>query len=82
MFKNIFIMQTDINIRLNVPPTFQVDMLTHQLTDFGNWLIHSMSQPKAVSKSYRHQSLRGIAKGIETTSEELINEYLKEKYNV
>lgn len=75
-------MQTDINIKLNVPPTYQMEQLVQQLTDFGNWLILSMSHPKDVVKPYRHQSLRGLTKGIETSSEELVSEYLKEKYLV
>ena len=75
-------MQTDINIKLNVPPTYEVDWLVQQLTDFGNWLIISMSQPTDVVRPYRHQRLRGLTGGIEASSEELVSEYLKEKYLV
>ena len=75
-------MQTTIHISLNVPPAYQVDELTKQLTDFGNWLLISKVLPKSPRSQYRHQSLRGLTRDLDATSDELIGEYLKEKYGV
>ena len=75
-------MNTTINISLNVPPSFQLELLKQQLTDFGNWLIVTKDRSGAADKTYRHQSLRGLTRDIELSSEELIGKYLKEKYSV
>ena len=75
-------MQTTINISLNVPPSYQVDKLAQQLTDYGKWLIITMNQPQTSSQQYRHQSLRGLTRGLAISSKELIADYMKEKYNV
>ena len=75
-------MLTTINISLNIPPAYQMEELTWKLTDFGNWLILSESQTKDSNKHYRHHNLRGLMKGMDASSKELIDEYLKEKYGV
>jgi hypothetical protein len=75
-------MQTVINISLNVPPAYQVDKLVQQLTDYRNWLVVNKTQSNSGGTQYRFKSLRGLKKGIKASSEELIREYLKEKYDV
>lgn len=73
---------TTINVSLNVPPAYKVDVLTRQLTEYGERLVASKAKPTKKAKHYRHESLRGLMKDIDASPEELINEYLEEKYHV
>jgi hypothetical protein len=72
---------TTINVSVNVPKSFRTDRLQQQLTKYARQLVDSW-QPKAKNKrSYRHESLCGMfAKG--HTEEELIEDYLTEKYKI
>ena len=75
-------MMTTINVSLNVPPAYKLDVLTRQLTEYGERLVAGNAKPTKKAKHYRHESLRGLMKGIDASPEELINEYLEEKYHV
>lgn len=75
-------MRRTITISVNVPPTYYVDDLTRQLTEYAEKLITLQTPPIAAVKHYRHESLRGLMKGISASPKELINEYLEEKYGV
>ena len=75
-------MMTTINVSLNVPPAYKLDVLTRQLTEYGERLVANNAKTMKKAKHYRHESLRGLMKGIDATPEELINEYLEEKYHV
>ena len=75
-------MTTTINISLNIPPTYHVEDLTRQLTEYAERLIASRTHPTKAVKHYRHESLRGLMKGVNASSEELVDEYLEEKYGV
>ena len=72
-------MTTTINISLNVPPTYHVEDLTRQLTEYAERLVARRTKPV---KHYRHESLRGLTRGMNVSSKELIDEYLEEKYEV
>ena len=87
-------MLTTINISLNVPSAYQVETLTQQLTDYANWLIFSNNQQKTSNKHHRKKCLKSVERrpsqsflsGLvireDMSSEQLIDEYLEEKYGV
>ena len=75
-------MTSTINISLNIPPTYRVDDLTRQLTEYAERLIARQTPQVKKVKHYRHESLRGLMKGVDATPKELIDEYLEEKYGV
>lgn len=87
-------MLTTINISLNVPPAYHLEELTQQLTDYGNWLIVTMDKPKEERRLQHHHSQRGLTrhpsqsflKGLvlpaNTSSEQLIDEYIEDKYGI
>ena len=71
-----------INISLNVPETYQVDELTRQLTEYGERLI---ARSKSMAKPRRRPSrdfLKSFSLPKGATSEQLIDNYLAEKYGV
>ena len=70
-----------IKVSVNVPKTYSVDLLQQQLTEYAKQLINSAKPATKSSRSYRHESLCGIFSS-NTTEEELIEDYLHEKYNV
>ena len=75
-------MTTTLNISLNVPESFEVEELTRQLTEYGERLI---ARQKPSAKSRRRPSrdfLKSFTLPKGTTSEQLIDEYLSEKYGV
>lgn len=72
-------MTTTISIPLNIPQGYGVDKLTRQLTEYAERLVAHRAEP---IKHYRHESLRGLSKGTNVSSKELIGEYLEEKYGV
>ena len=71
-----------INISLNVPETYQVEELTRQLTEYGERLIARRTS----STTHRQHPSRDFLKGFTlpkgTTSEQLIDEHLTEKYGL
>ena len=70
-----------INVSVNVPKSYRLDLLQQQLTAYAQKLI-AQAKPKAKRKQhYRHEALCGIFKS-EATEEQLVEEYLKEKYNL
>ena len=75
-------MNRTINISFNVPLFYPAEELTRQLTEYGELLIANKVKANEKKKHYRHESLRGLMKGVNASSEELIEEYLQEKYGV
>ena len=79
-------MQTTINISLDVPQSYQLDTLKQELTEYAKKLV-AKAKPKAkiVRKQYAHDVLCGIMKTDMKTyksDKELIEEYLKEKFQI
>ena len=66
-----------INVPVVVPKSFRIDLLQQQLTAYAQLLITS-AKPK---HRYRHESLCGIFNS-DASQEELLDEYLQEKYNL
>jgi len=71
-------MPTTINISVDVPKTYQLDVLKKQLTDYAMHLIAVSSSTK---RHYKHEALCGVL-APERKDGEYVEEYLKEKYNV
>lgn len=70
-----------INISLNVPETYEVDELTRQLTEYGERLIARRTQ--AASRRRPSQDfLKAFSLPKGTTSQQLIDEHLSEKYGL
>ena len=72
---------TIINVSVDVPVTYRLDVLTKQLTDYAKRLVGTSLKVTKPKRHYRHESLCGIfeqnAKG-----NELVEEYIKEKYEL
>ena len=71
---------TTINVSVRVPKSYNTVLLQKQLTEYARRLI-ALSKPVAKVKHYRHESLCGIFKS-GTSEEELIDNYLQEKYQL
>ena len=68
---------TTINVPVLVPKSYSLALLQQQLTAYAQQLVAS-AKPK---RRYRHEALCGIFNS-DATQEELLEEYLQEKYNV
>lgn len=72
---------TTINVSVNVPKSYNIDLLKEQLTTYAQQLIASSKSAKKGKQHYRHESLCGIFNS-NATQEELLEDYLQEKYNL
>lgn len=68
----------NINIPVNVPKDFSLDILKKQLTEYAKSLIAKAIPAK--QKHYEHESLRGLF--APANDQDLLEEYLEEKYHV
>ena len=68
---------TTINVSVRVPKSYSLVLLQQQLVAYAQQLI-ATAKPK---HHYRHETLCGIFNS-DATQEELLEEYLQEKYNV
>lgn len=75
-------MQTTINISLDVPQSYQLDTLKQELTEYAKKLV-AKAKPKAkvARRQYAHDALCGIMR-TDKSDKELIEEYLKEKFQI
>lgn len=78
-------MLTTIHVSLDVPQSYQLDTLKKQLTEYAKGLV-AKARPKTdvaqtTRKHYAHDMLCGIASS-KKTDEELLNGYLKDKYDI
>ena len=68
-----------INVHVNVPRSYRIDLLERQLTSYAEQLI---AQAKPAKKGkYRHEALCGIFSS-GASEEELVEDYLKDKYQL
>lgn len=68
---------TSINVSVQVPKSYRLDLLQQQLTAYAQQLVAS-AKPK---HRYRHEALCGIFSS-DASQEELVEEYLQEKYSL
>lgn len=72
---------TTINIPVNVPASYRLDVLKKQLTEYAEKLV-ALSKGIAVSKhQYHHENLCGLLK-TKTAAEDMVEEYLQDKYRL
>ena len=72
---------TTINVLVNVPKSYSIELLKEQLTAYAQQLI-SAAKPAAKAKGrYRHEALCGIFNS-DATEDQLIEDYLQEKYKL
>ena len=72
---------TTINVSVNVPKAYRIDLLQRQLTEYAKRLVAPTKPVTKSKRHYRHEALCGIFDS-KATESELVNEYLQEKYNL
>ena len=72
-------MEATINISVNIPKSYKIELLQKQLSAYAQQLIDSSTKAATQKRKYKHESLCGIFKS-DTSEESLIEEYLQEKY--
>ena len=70
-----------INVSVRIPKSYRVDLLQQQLTAYAQQLIDAAKPAKKAKRQYRHEALCGIFSS-GASEEELIEEYLKNKYEL
>ena len=67
---------------MDVPQSYQLDTLKQELTEYAKKLV-AKAKPKAkvARRQYAHDALCGIMK-TDKSDKELIEEYLKEKFQI
>lgn len=68
---------TSINVSVHVPKSYRLDLLQQQLTAYAQQLV-ATAMPK---HRYRHEALCGLFSS-DASQEELVEEYLQEKYSL
>ena len=71
-----------ISISLNVPESYQVDELTRQLTEYGERLIARRTQEASRRRRPSQDFLKAFSMPKGMTSQQLVDEHLKEKFGV
>ncbi len=74
-------MQAIINISLDVPPTYHLETLRQELTEYAKKLVAKAKPQTKTKKQYAFESLRGFAK-TDLSDEELLEGYFKDKYGI
>ena len=75
-------MTMTLNISLNVPESYGVEELTRQLTEYGERLIARGKPPVKSRRRPSRDFLSSFSLPKGSTSEQLIDEHLAEKYGV
>ena len=71
---------TIIKVPVNVPKSYSIDLLKEQLAAYAQQLI-AAARPAKAKRRYRHEALCGIFNS-DATEDQLIEDYLQEKYNL
>lgn len=67
----------NINVSVQVPKSYRLDILQQQLSAYAQQLVASANH----QSRYRHEALCGVFSS-DALQEELIEEYLQEKYDL
>ena len=70
-----------IKVPVTVPKSYRIDLLQQQLTAYAQQLVSSAQSSAKRKKHYRHETLCGIFNS-DATEEQLVEEYLQDKYNL
>lgn len=75
-------MPTTINIPVEVPNGISVEYITRQLTEYAKRIIAKNKHTKSSDvNQYKHEKLCGVL-ATDASKEELIEDYLSEKYDL
>ena len=69
-----------ITVSVNVPKSYRIDLLQKQLTVYAQQLVASAHPNTKGKQQYRHEALCGIFNS-DRTEEQLLEDYLQEKFN-
>ncbi len=72
---------TTIKVPVNVPKSYSIELLKEQLAAYAKQLIASAKPTTKAKRRYRHEALCGIFNS-DATEEQLIEDYLQEKYKL
>ena len=70
-----------INVHVNVPRSYRIDLLERQLTSYAEQLIAQAKPARKSKRQHRHEALCGIFNS-GASEEELVEDYLKDKYQL
>ena len=70
-----------ISVSVRIPKSYRVDLLQQQLTAYAQQLIDAAKPAKKAKRQYRHEALCGIFNS-GASEEELVEDYLKDKYQL
>ncbi len=70
-----------INVRVSVPRSYRLDLLERQLTSYAEHLIAQAKLARKSKRQHRHEALCGIFRS-GASEEELVEDYMKEKYSL
>ena len=70
-----------ITVSVNVPKSYRIDLLQKQLTIYAQQLVASARPTTKSKQPYRHEALCGIFNS-DRTEEQILEDYLQEKYNL
>ena len=70
-----------ITVSVNVPKSYRIDLLQKQLTVYAQQLVASARPTTKSKQPYRHEALCGIFNS-DRTEEQILEDYLQEKYNL
>lgn len=70
-----------INVHVNVPRSYRIDLLERQLTAYAEQLVAQAQPASRQKRQHRHEALCGIFNS-GASEEELIEDYIKDKYQL
>jgi len=70
-----------INVSVNVPKSFHIDLLQQKLASYAQQLIAESVSPTTNKRKHRHEALCGVFKS-EASEVTLVEDYLQEKYQL
>ena len=70
-----------IHVQVRLPKSYRIDQLQQQLTAYAQQLVDAAKPAKKGKHHYRHEALCGVFSS-GATKEELIEDYLQEKYHL
>ena len=70
-----------INVHVSVPRSYRIDLLERQLTSYAEQLIAQAKPARKSRRQHRHEALYGIFSS-GASEEELVEDYLKDKYQL
>ena len=70
-----------INVHVSVPRSYRIDLLERQLTTYAEQLIAQAKSARKSKRQHRHEARCGIFSS-EASEEELVEDYLKDKYQL